>query len=167
MFHWSDVFTYGIIGHQHRLTDERSADLKVFQPFVDIIISVQWTGWELSWLMTRKHRDQVKTWLISVTMHCLFVFYHNVDFSFSFLNDEGATQSKAFFRVVRMKSIPQSCYKTVDPRPLLGPHLQDLLMLQATAALTLLIFILSFVWSTHVTWLKFTQTHFSIINHRP
>lgn len=38
------VFTYGIIGHQHRLTDERRADLKMFQPFVDIVICVQRAG---------------------------------------------------------------------------------------------------------------------------
>lgn len=53
--------------------------------------------------------------------------YHNVDFSFPFLDEEGASQSQAFIRVVSVKNIPQSCHKTVDPCPLLGPHLQDLL----------------------------------------
>lgn len=65
-----------------------------------------------------------------------------MNFSFPFLDDEGATQSQAFIRVVSVKSFSQSCHQTVDPRPLLGPHLQDLLRLHITVALILLIFIL-------------------------
>lgn len=87
-----------------------------------------------------------------------------MNFSFPFLDDEGATQSQAFIRVVSLKSFPQSCHQTLDPRPLLGSHLQDLLWLRVTVALILLIFILPLeVGSIPVKGLKFNQTQISII----
>lgn len=54
------------------------------------------------------------------------VIYHDVDFSFPFLDDEGASQSQAFIRVVTFKSLPQGRHQTVASCSLLGPHLYDL-----------------------------------------
>lgn len=42
--------THRVSGHEHRLADERSADLKVLQPAVDVIVSVEGARRELSWL---------------------------------------------------------------------------------------------------------------------
>lgn len=69
----------------------------------------------------------LKDALMSAGITQCFDVYHNVDFSFSLLDEEGASQSQAFIRVVGVKNFPQSCHKTVDPCPLPGPHLQDLL----------------------------------------
>lgn len=52
--------------------------------------------------------------------------YHNVDFSFPSLDDEGASQSQAFVWVVTLKGGPQGRHQTAASRSLLGPHLQDL-----------------------------------------
>lgn len=52
--------------------------------------------------------------------------YHDVDFSFPLLDDEGASQSQAFIGVVTFKSGPQGRHKTAASRSLLGPHLDDL-----------------------------------------
>lgn len=60
---------------------------------------------------------------VSVSRHDI---HHDVDFSFPFLDDEGASQSQAFVGVVTFKSVPQGRHKTVASRSLLGPHLYDL-----------------------------------------
>lgn len=52
--------------------------------------------------------------------------YHDVDFSFPFLDDKGASQSQAFIRVATFKSVPQGRHETVASCPLPGSHLYDL-----------------------------------------
>lgn len=50
------MFTYRVSGHQHRLADERRADLKVLQPAVDVIVGVEGAGRKLSGLTMGKHQ---------------------------------------------------------------------------------------------------------------
>lgn len=52
--------------------------------------------------------------------------YHDVDFSFPLLDDEGASQSQALIRVMTFQSFPQGRHETLVSGPLLGPHLDDL-----------------------------------------
>lgn len=52
--------------------------------------------------------------------------HHDVNFSFPFLDDEGASQSQAFIRVVTFKSLSQRRHKTMSSCSLLGPHLYNL-----------------------------------------
>lgn len=52
--------------------------------------------------------------------------HHNVNFSFSFLDYEGASQSQALIGVVTFKSVSQRRHKAVASSSLLGSHLYDL-----------------------------------------
>lgn len=62
---------------------------------------------------------------ISHSMHSVSI-YHNVDFSLPFLDEEGASQSQAFIRVMSFKSRPQRGHQTVASCSLLSPNLYDL-----------------------------------------
>lgn len=75
----------------------------------------------------KRHGVAFNDGVMSVVITQCFDIYHNVDFSAPFLDEEGASQSQAFIRVVSVKNVPQSGHKTVGPCPLLGPHLQHLL----------------------------------------
>lgn len=49
-----------------------------------------------------------------------------MDFGLPFLDDEGASQSEAFIRIVCFKSLPQGCHQTVAPSSFLCLNLYDL-----------------------------------------
>lgn len=120
-------FTYRVSGHEHRLADERSADLKVLQPVVDVIVGVERADGELSWLMISRKTGSESVQIAFSNVLCITLnIYHNVDFSFPFLDDKGASQSQAFVGVVTFQSRPQGCYQTVASCPLLCSDLYDL-----------------------------------------
>ncbi len=52
--------------------------------------------------------------------------YHDVDFSFSFLHDEGASHSHCFTGVVSFEGVPHGHGEAVLSCSPLGPHLYDL-----------------------------------------
>ena len=91
--------------------------------------------------------------------------YHDVDFSFPLLDDEGASQSQALIRVMTFQSLPQSRHKTLVSGPLLGPHLDDLRRdtgEEGTTVCAVTFILLMFIFgSTHVTGLKSTHSNFS------
>lgn len=72
---------------------------------------------------------------ITTAFFCVtFIIYHDVDFCFPLLDDEGASKSQAFIRVAAFESLPQGRHKTVASCPLFGSHLYDLKRYMGTAS---------------------------------